>query len=237
MDCVAGQRRGEFSISGKRCSGRSTCCFGCDACAARSNLVGVALFFVTAGSAGGDLLVSAVVMPFVRALPWAGRASPVRVDAAGVTREVQSELVVIVARRLQVPANRVARPSADRAYARVGHGLHESPDGGYGRGVGAGVQASLRGLGGKTVDNFMAGSRRFEYPLHTVLRRRFPVLGSDTLDDRFALHNPHGDSPGGGRAAPFIGRPPTGLVSTRECVDRAPPNPLRDRTADTNQAA
>ena len=130
MDCFVGQRRGEFSISGKRCSGRSTCSFGCDACAARSNLVGVALFFVTAGSAGGDLLVSAVVMPFVRALPWAGRASPVRVDAAGVTREVQSELIVIVARRLQVPANRVARPSADRACARVDHGLHESLDGG-----------------------------------------------------------------------------------------------------------
>ena len=68
MDCVAGQRRGEFSISGKRCSGRSTCCFGCDGCAARGNL-GVALFFVTAGSARGDLLVPAVVMPFVRTLP------------------------------------------------------------------------------------------------------------------------------------------------------------------------
>ena len=73
----AGQRRGDFSISGKRCSGRSTCSFGCDACAARSNLVGVALFFVTAGSAGGDLLVSAVVMPFVRTLPWGGRVLPV----------------------------------------------------------------------------------------------------------------------------------------------------------------
>jgi len=107
----ARQRRGEFSISGKRCSGRSTCSFGCDACAARSNLVGVALLFVTAGSAGGDLLVSAVVMPFVRTLPWAGRASPVREGAAGVTREVQSELIVIVVRVLLVSTGHGCRLS------------------------------------------------------------------------------------------------------------------------------
>ena len=48
------------------------------------------------------------------------------------------------------------------------------------------MQASLRGLGCKTVDNFTTRSRRFEYPLHTVLRRRFPRLGPDTLDDLFA---------------------------------------------------
>jgi len=43
----------------------------------------------------------------------------------------------LVARRLQAPVNRVARPSADWAGARVDHGLHESLDAGYGRGVGA----------------------------------------------------------------------------------------------------
>ncbi len=77
----------------------------------RGNLVGVALLFVTAGSAGGDLLVSAVVMPFVRTLPWAGRASPVREGAAGVTREVQSELIVIVVRVLLVSTGHGCRLS------------------------------------------------------------------------------------------------------------------------------
>lgn len=106
----ARQRRGEFSISRRGCSGRSTYCFGCDACAARGNL-SVALFFVTTGSARGDLLVPAVVVPFVRTLPWGERASPVREGAAGVTREVQSELIVIVVRVLLVSTGHGCRLS------------------------------------------------------------------------------------------------------------------------------
>ncbi len=93
----------------------------------------------------------------------------------------------------------------------------------------AGVQASLRGLRCKTVDNFTTGSRRFEYSLHTVLRRRFARLGSDTLDDRFALHNPHGDSPGGGRTALFIGSPPTGLRAPERASTA--PRPIHCATA------
>jgi len=95
--------------------------------------------------------------------------------------------------------------------------------------VSAGVQASLRGLGGKTVHNFTAGSRRLEYALHTVLRRRFPILGSDTHDDLFAFHDPHGDGPGGGRAALFIGSPPTSLRAPERASTA--PRPIHCATA------
>jgi len=44
-------------------------------------------------------------------LPWGERASPVREGAAGVTREVQSELIVIVVRVLLVSTGHGCRLS------------------------------------------------------------------------------------------------------------------------------